>query len=239
MNRAQRRAQLKKLPAKSTAAMKSVAAQNRLVMIGNTDRLSEESQIDSSIKLNIMLDAIITAHDDYAVLYMHHAIKHMRLSGLLQNRPHYAEWADKAEAELAESINGNRNFPYLKRLIFQLDEEIGTTSAHLQLACNDQAAACGVIENIIGISLETDAQGNYTGRPIGTPSFQEGTVTRLHQWLAERGQSQADYEKVYFYSDSRNDLPLLEQVNQPVAVNPDPVLTLTAAQRGWPILDFV
>ena len=95
------------------------------------------------------------------------------------------------------------------------------------------------IENIIGISLETDAQGNYTGRPIGTPSFQEGKVTRLHQWLAERGQSQADYEKVYFYSDSRNDLPLLEQVNQPVAVNPDPVLTLTAAQRGWPILDFV
>ena len=95
------------------------------------------------------------------------------------------------------------------------------------------------IENIIGISLETDAQGNYTGRPIGTPSFQEGKVTRLHQWLAERGQSQADYEKVYFYSDSRNDLPLLEQVNQPVAVNPDPVLTLTAVQHGWPILDFV
>ena len=95
------------------------------------------------------------------------------------------------------------------------------------------------IENIIGISLETDAQGDYTGRPIGTPSFQAGKVTRLHQWLAERGQSQADYEKVYFYSDSRNDLPLLEQVNQPVAVNPDPVLTLTAVQRGWPILDFV
>ena len=95
------------------------------------------------------------------------------------------------------------------------------------------------IENIIGISLETDVQGNYTGRPIGTPSFQEGKVTRLHQWLAERGQSQADYEKIYFYSDSRNDLPLLEQVNQPVAVNPDPVLTLTAVQRGWPILDFV
>ena len=95
------------------------------------------------------------------------------------------------------------------------------------------------IENIIGISLETDAQGDYTGRPIGTPSFQEGKVTRLHQWLAERGQSQADYEKIYFYSDSRNDLPLLEQVNQPVAVNPDPVLTLTATQRGWPILDLV
>ena len=95
------------------------------------------------------------------------------------------------------------------------------------------------IDNVIGTQLETDADGNYTGNYTGIPSLKEGKITRLHQWLAERGQSQADYEKVYFYSDSRNDLPLLEQVNQPVAVNPDPVLTLTAVQRGWPILDFV
>ena len=95
------------------------------------------------------------------------------------------------------------------------------------------------IDNVIGTQLETDADGNYTGNYTGIPSLKEGKITRLHQWLAERGQNQADYEKVYFYSDSRNDLPLLEQVNQPVAVNPDPVLTLTAAQRGWPILDFV
>ena len=95
------------------------------------------------------------------------------------------------------------------------------------------------IDNVIGTQLKTDADGNYTGNYTGIPSLKEGKITRLHQWLAERGQSQADYEKVYFYSDSRNDLPLLEQVNQPVAVNPDPVLTLTAAQRGWPILDFV
>ncbi|OAM26682.1 phosphoserine phosphatase [Eikenella longinqua] len=94
------------------------------------------------------------------------------------------------------------------------------------------------IGEVIGIRLETDAKGNYTGHYLGTPSFQAGKVTRLQQWLAERGQTQADYEKIYFYSDSRNDLPLLEQVNQPVAVNPDPVLLAAAQQHGWPVLNF-
>lgn len=210
MNRAQRRAQLKKLPAKSTAAMKSVAAQNRLVMIGNTDRLSEESQIDSSIKLNIMLDAIITAHDDYAVLYMHHAIKHMRLSGMLQNRPHYAEWADKAEAELAESINGNRNFPYLKRLIFQLDEEIGTTSAHLQLACNDQAAACGVIENIIGIiELPEAAESLFSAVTRGQAL--KSAAAELKQPEAKARQMLLDYAW-YISNLSAGDIPICRSV---------------------------
>ena len=163
MNRAQRRAQPKKLPAKSAAALKSVAAQNRLILLGNADRLSKEAQIDSSIKLNIMLDALITAHDDYAALYLRHAVKHIRISGLLQNRPHYAELADRAEAELDESNNGNRNFPWLKRLVFLLDKEIETTSAHLQLECDDHAVACGVIENIVGIiELPEAAEGLFS-----------------------------------------------------------------------------
>lgn len=167
MNRAQRRAQLKKLPVKSAAAVKSVSAQNRLVLVGNSDRLSEESQLDSRLKLWFMLDDICREHNDYAVLYMHHAVKHLRTSGLLQNRPHYAELADKAEAELTESINGKRNFPWLKRLIFKLDQEIGTTSAHLQLACNDHAAACGVIENIVGIISLPDAAENLFAAVTG------------------------------------------------------------------------
>lgn len=94
------------------------------------------------------------------------------------------------------------------------------------------------IKEVIGVSLETDTAGNYTGRHLGTPSFQGGKVIRLQQWLAERGQTQADYQKIYFYSDSRNDLPLLEQVSHPVAVNPDAVLLATAARHGWPVLNF-
>lgn len=94
------------------------------------------------------------------------------------------------------------------------------------------------IHNVIGIALETDAANNYTGNYIGTPSFQEGKITRLREWLAERNLCLAHFDKVYFYSDSHNDLPLLRQVNTPVAVNPDAILLAEARQEGWPIYDW-
>lgn len=95
------------------------------------------------------------------------------------------------------------------------------------------------IPNIIGVSLQTDENGNYTGKYVGIPSFKEGKITRLHQWLDERQMQLSSYEKVYFYSDSHNDLPLMQLVNEPVAVNPDEKLANYARQHGWPILNFV
>lgn len=94
------------------------------------------------------------------------------------------------------------------------------------------------IENVIGVQLETDSNGNYTGAYVGTPSFKEGKVTRLHQWLQSRGLTMSSYEKIYFYSDSHNDLPLLKEVSDPVAVNPDDKLNSYAQQHGWPVLNF-
>ena len=75
----------------------------------------------------------------------------------------------------------------------------------------------------------------YTGNYLGTPTFKEGKVTVLSEWLAKQEHSLADS---YFYSDSINDLPLLEQVSSPVAVNPDKALSKVALQRNWPILDL-
>ncbi len=77
------------------------------------------------------------------------------------------------------------------------------------------------------------ANGRYTGRPSGTPTFREGKVTRLEEWLTQTGQT---LEGSFFYSDSQNDLPLLNKVDHPVAVNPDPVLRAHAKEKGWPIL---
>ncbi|MGB0721868.1 MAG: HAD family hydrolase [Gammaproteobacteria bacterium] len=77
--------------------------------------------------------------------------------------------------------------------------------------------------------------GRYTGEVEGTPSFQEGKVERLGQWLTEQEQT---LDGSWFYSDSRNDLPLLEQVNNPVAVDPDDTLASIARARGWPIRSF-
>jgi HAD superfamily hydrolase (TIGR01490 family) len=75
----------------------------------------------------------------------------------------------------------------------------------------------------------------YTGRFIGTPTYQQGKVVALSEWLAERGGELADN---YFYSDSLNDLALLEQVNHPVAVSPDDNLKSIAEERGWKIIDL-
>lgn len=94
------------------------------------------------------------------------------------------------------------------------------------------------IAEVIGVRLECGADGNFTGRYVGTPSFKEGKITRLNEWLAARGESMDSYGKVYFYSDSRNDLPLLQAVSHPVAVNPDEVLAETAVRCGWPVLNF-
>ncbi|WP_219702632.1 HAD family hydrolase [Marinomonas lutimaris] len=71
---------------------------------------------------------------------------------------------------------------------------------------------------------------HYTGKIVGVPSFQDGKVTRLNDWLAETGHTM---EGSYFYSDSRNDLPLLELVSHPIAVDADETLTKIAQDRGW------
>ncbi len=95
------------------------------------------------------------------------------------------------------------------------------------------------ITNIIGTQLETDANGCFTGNIVGTPSLREGKITRLNEWLAARGETLESYGKTYFYSDSKNDLPLLNLVSDPVAVNPDDVLLAHAQQHGWAVLNFM
>lgn len=86
--------------------------------------------------------------------------------------------------------------------------------------------------------LATDPEiidGRYTGKIVGTPTYQEGKVERLKLWLSENNESLAGS---YFYSDSINDLPLLLEVDKPVAVDPDDALSAEAASRGWDIISL-
>jgi len=86
--------------------------------------------------------------------------------------------------------------------------------------------------------LACDAQivdGRYTGEPQGVPSYAAGKVTRLNTWLAGRDTT---LEGAYFYSDSHNDLPLLELVDNPIAVDPDETLRARAEADGWPIISL-
>lgn len=77
--------------------------------------------------------------------------------------------------------------------------------------------------------------GRYTGEPHGEPSFGEGKVNRLREWLSPR---KLDLSGSCFYSDSHNDLPLLSLVDRPIAVDPDPVLRGHAIERGWPVISL-
>lgn len=92
------------------------------------------------------------------------------------------------------------------------------------------------IDALIAVELERDAAGQATGRIAGIPSFREGKIARVHDWLQGQGLRLADIGRSTFYSDSTNDLPLLECVHEPVATNPSPALEAIALERGWRIL---
>ncbi len=89
------------------------------------------------------------------------------------------------------------------------------------------------IENLIGTDPE-EKEGEFTGKVIGLPSFQEGKVIRLEAWLKSKNLTLTAFEKSYFYSDSHNDLPLMKKVTHPIAVDSDEILTEYAKSKGWP-----
>ena len=94
------------------------------------------------------------------------------------------------------------------------------------------------VSELIATVLERDADGEPTGAIEGPPAFREGKVQRVEQWLAARGLGWEDAQASVFYSDSPNDLALLERVSDPVATNPSPELRRLAQERGWRILDL-
>lgn len=87
-------------------------------------------------------------------------------------------------------------------------------------------------------TLNNDHLQNFTGQVHGIPSFREGKIQRVRDWLTSLGHTMEEMEKSYFYSDSLNDLPLLEVVSHPIATNPDPRLRVEAERRQWPILEL-
>lgn len=118
----------------------------------------------------------------------------------------------------------------------QAGDEVVIVTATNEFVTRPIAAALGVKE-LIAVELERDARGWFTGEIRGTPSMRDGKVRRMQQWLEARGLDWKDVE-TWFYSDSWNDVPLLERVDHPVATNPDTRLRALARERGWRILDL-
>lgn len=90
------------------------------------------------------------------------------------------------------------------------------------------------VPDLIACEGET-VDGRYTGEPRGVPSYHAGKVTRLQEWMAGRD---ITLDGAFFYSDSHNDLPLLELVDNPVAVDPDDKLRARARAEGWPVISL-
>ena len=93
------------------------------------------------------------------------------------------------------------------------------------------------IPHLIGTIPAVDVQtGAFTGQPTGTPSFQGGKITRVESWLESMGLWWGSFDNSYFYSDSHNDLPLMQKVSTPIAVDPDDKLRAYAGQMNWKII---
>ncbi|MCA0242906.1 MAG: HAD-IB family hydrolase [Proteobacteria bacterium] len=156
-----------------------------------------------------------------------------------------APWRDRPAPELAAAqarFIDERARPALHEralALVQRHREAGDRLA-VVTATNDfitrPIAALFGIETLIATELQRDAAGRATGAISGTPAFRAGKVQRVHDWLRGQGADWADFEAQVFYSDSINDLALLEHVSHPVATNPGPALEAVARQRAWPIL---
>lgn len=151
--------------------------------------------------------------------------------------------AAQAQARFMQEVIGPSITDAARALLAQhsaAGEQVVIVTATNDFITRPIADALGVAE-LIAVQLErAPMEGGVpwiTGNIVGVPSLREGKVVRMAQWLAERGLGWADVYST-FYSDSVNDLALLEQVDCPVATNPDPVLRALATERGWRILDL-
>ncbi|MGE8591146.1 MAG: HAD family hydrolase, partial [Alcaligenes sp.] len=129
--------------------------------------------------------------------------------------------------------------PAARELLAQHQDQghlVAIVTATNEFVTRPIAAALGV-QHLIATTPEM-LEGRYTGKIAGVPSFQAGKIIRVNQWLQGMGKTLSDFERSWFYSDSPNDLPLMEVVSHPVATNPSDRLRSVAVERGWAVIDL-
>lgn len=141
---------------------------------------------------------------------------------------------------LRERFVSERIAPIVARDARALLQRHRDEGAHLLITTATNRFITEPVAELLGVDtlIATDPEtheGRYTGELAGVPNFQAGKVERLQQWLAAQNWHPS---RTWAYSDSRNDLPLLEFADHPVAVDPDPVLRQTALERGWSVISL-
>ncbi|MFM2484553.1 HAD family hydrolase [Celerinatantimonas yamalensis] len=147
-----------------------------------------------------------------------------------------AEQVDALVQKFIDEQVIERLYPQAKQLVEDLVENhhhLLMISATVDFIVRPVAKLFGITD-VLAINVARQ-QGVYTPQIIGTPSFREGKVIRLQQWLTTQSWQP---DELRFYTDSINDLPLLEQVDEPYVVNPCEALREIANRRNWPILEW-
>jgi HAD superfamily hydrolase (TIGR01490 family) len=154
-------------------------------------------------------------------------------------------WRDRSALELAQVMSRFMTtvvqpmlLPAAHALVRQhqsAGDLVAIVTATNEVVTRPIANALGV-QHLIATDLARDTAGRVTGAIAGVPAFQAGKITRVQAWLQGLGHTLDGFERSTFYSDSTNDLPLLERVSHPVATNPAPALANIAQERGWPVL---
>lgn len=144
-----------------------------------------------------------------------------------------SRWRDEFMQKKIESILLPKAFDLLQKHKQQGDTLLIITATN-RFVTEPIAHRLGV-EHLLATEPEF-VDGRFTGHVSGVPCFQHGKVKRLRTWLAQH--PQFDTARAWFYSDSHNDIPLLDSVARPVAVDPDPTLLKQAQQRGWPVISL-
>lgn len=158
-----------------------------------------------------------------------------------------AAWRSRplAQAEAArQRFMDEVVLPQLRREAVELVQDhqrrgdlVAIVTATNEFVTTPIAAAFGV-PHLIAVRLQREPDGAWSPRVHGVPSFRDGKVVRVHDWLAGLGHRLADFDRISVYSDSPNDLPLLNLATDPVATNPSAALAAVARERGWRILDL-
>lgn len=153
-------------------------------------------------------------------------------------RQRTVEQIEQAHARFMREVIAPNLLPVALDLVKQhqaMGDWVALVTATNDFITGPIAQAIGIAD-LLAVQLDRGPGGTITGRIAGTPSYRGGKVSRVEQWLAQRGASWSDFARISVYSDSPNDLPLLERATDPVATNPNPVLEAMARDRGWRIL---
>jgi HAD superfamily hydrolase (TIGR01490 family) len=147
-------------------------------------------------------------------------------------RPHERDTLRAWREQFFESRIRPRMLPAARRLVEKHKKDLSAIITATNRFLTEPIAAAFGVEHLIATEPEI-VDGRFTGDVAGAPCMREGKIEHLDRWLEKRGQALSAFAQTRFYTDSVNDLPLLERVTHPVAVDPDPRLADIARRRGW------